>query len=109
MVHFLPTSFDQTASELIAEPTSKLVLPVKCDLAMVETTVIRSPRGVVVPLINWSRNEAKCTVEIRTKLPSGNARLASGALLEISRENGVTTVSFDLKVADALIFRTTKR
>ncbi len=105
MVHFLPTAFDKAATGLIGSATSDLKLPVKCSMPMVETTVIRSKQGVVVPLINWSRNESKCVVEIFADVPRGKVSLASGAPVELKRVDGATTVSFDLGVADALIFR----
>ena len=54
MIHFLPTAFDAAAGGLIASPAENLLLPVECSEALVETTVIESSQGVVIPLVNWS-------------------------------------------------------
>lgn len=105
MIHFLPTAFDAMAGDLIASPAAELSLPVKCSEPLVETTVIESPQGVVIPLVNWSGepiHELEVTVSIPT--PTTNVSLASGRPV-IWEVNGHNTFTFDLDVADALILR----
>jgi len=86
MIHFLPTDFDQLAARLIALPAASLKLPVKCNGPLVETTIIRSPHGVVIPLVDWSgRAEDELRVTVNVARPSGRISLASGRPLTVHR------------------------
>lgn len=104
-VHFLPTKFDGGADSIIASVTRKITPTVVCSVPLVETTVIESPAGTIVPLINWSGKPVK-NLEVTIRLPVGTkATLASGATVNRSSKDGVTVCSFPLDVADALILR----
>lgn len=103
--HFLPTQFDRTAAELVGslfdgEPA------VSCSAPLVETTLIRAKEGTVIPLINWAPTPARgLTVTVRTEVPTTKVQRASGGALKVERRGGVTVITLDLDVADALIFR----
>lgn len=98
-VHFLPTEFDANAAALISSAAISIEKPVECSHPLVETTVIESKSGVVIPLVNWTREPA-AGLEVIVRIPGKNARLASGGKIS-SEEQGVYT--FDVEVADALI------
>jgi hypothetical protein len=105
MAHFLPTDFDPTMTKLIGEPVAELVRPVVASAASVETTVIESKKGVVIPLINWSGkpiSELNLTVNIPAP---AKPTLASGGKVAMKKEAKAVTFTFDLEVADALILR----
>jgi hypothetical protein len=105
MIHFLPTGFDPGTAALLAT-TVPDALPIRCSQPLVETTVLESPRGVVIPLVNWTGKPVRdLQMRIAIKVP-GNATLASGRPVRVAREaDGVTVLTFDLDVADALVVR----
>jgi hypothetical protein len=106
MAHFLPTHFDARAASLIASPAGQLSQPVRCSHALVETTVIESPHGVVIPLVNWSNEPiADLRVEVRIEVPNAKVSLASGAPVKVKSDNTGLTATFAIDEADALIFR----
>jgi hypothetical protein len=105
MSHFLPTDFDPTMTKLIGQPAAGIVRPIVASVEWVETTVIESRRGVVIPVINWSGKPIsglKLTVDI--PIPA-KATLASGAKVAAKKDGKASTFTFDLDVADALILR----
>ena len=102
-VHFLPTEFDLNAASLIAAVADGVEKPVECSNPLVETTIIESKEGVVIPLINWTREPAT-GLEVIVRIPGAKAKLASGAKLKTSERDGAQVYTFDLDVADALIF-----
>lgn len=102
MAHFLPTDFDAGAKALIALPIAG-PKPVHCSADLVETTLIRAKQGLVIPLINWGRQPVKdLHVDVALEHPDGQVSLASGRPV---RKTGANRWTFDLDVADALIFR----
>lgn len=105
MMHFLPTGFDPGTTSLLAT-TVPGVLPVRCSEPLVETTVLESPHGVVIPLVNWTGKPIKgLQARISIKVP-GNVTLASGQPVRAAREaDGTLVLTFDLDVADALVLR----
>lgn len=106
MVHFLPTEFDARAARLIAEPADKLPLPVVCSQPLVETTILRSPGGVAIPLVNWSGQPVRALrVTIKASVPRSKISLASGNPVKLEAADGATVLVLDLDVADALILR----
>jgi hypothetical protein len=106
MIHFLPTVFDATASDLIASPAAELALPVECSEPLVETTVIESPHGVAIPLVNWSGEPIRdLEVAVSMPTPRANVSLAGGGAVLRESEDDRTTYTFDLDVADALILK----
>jgi len=106
MIHFLPTDFDPLAARLIVLPAAGLKLPVQCSGPLVETTIIQSPHGVVIPLVNWSnRAEDKLRVTVNVPLPSGRISLASGRPITAHRSGATTELIFKIDVADAIIVR----
>lgn len=106
MIHFLPTNFDPAMAQLIAQPTRKLNLPVVCSDPLVETTVVQSKAGTVIPLVNWTGKPIELLeVQVKVQMPSKKPRLASGKKLVIKEVEGIPTYQFQLDAADALIFR----
>lgn len=106
MIHFLPTEFDPRAARLIALPAANLKRPVTCSQPLVETTVIRSKRGVVIPLINWTGRPLKnLRVHVMIPTPGAKITLASGRAVQAFTVEGERFYMLDLDAADALIFR----
>jgi hypothetical protein len=106
MAHFVPTMFDQSASELIGLAASRIVKPVVCNEPLVETSMIESQHGTVVVLTNWSgKPRTALEVTFRGTSPGSKASLASGTKLVTERNADHTLFTFDLDVADVLILR----
>ena len=104
--HFLPTEFDEEAARLIGAPGRGLVLDVECSQPLVEATIIESEHGVAIPLVNWSSAPvAGLDVRVTIDVPTGAVSLAGGGAVDVERQEGGTTFSLDLDVADALILR----
>jgi hypothetical protein len=105
LCHFIPTEFDQSATELIGS-VADVVRPVTCANGRVETTIIDSDKGTIVPVINWSPAPLrKLELTINAPVSFQKATLASGMPVRIARQNGKTIATFRLDVADALILR----
>jgi hypothetical protein len=107
LAHLVASSFDAAAHNLIGMPADGLTRPVLCSEPRVETNVIESPQGIVIPLVNWSGKPVKqLSVQPRFQVPTGKITLASGRPVAIaSDEKGIVGITFDLDVADALILR----
>ncbi len=106
MIHLLPTGFDEGANAIIALPTVRLVRPVACSEPLVETTIIDSKHGSLIPLVNWSGKPIEgLEVTIAAKVPTRNITLASGRPVQVGQREGKVTAKFDLDAADALILR----
>jgi hypothetical protein len=111
MAHFIPTRFDPGSHALIGSPAQGVPRDVERSNHLVQATVIESPHGVAVPLVNWSGGPIKgLRVTLPTKdLRSGNVRLASGGTVERVDNprgpEGQAVLRLDLDVADALIMR----
>lgn len=106
MAHFIPTAFDQTAGQLVASLAKDVSRPVHCSNTLIESTVIESPHGIAIPLINWTPQPIKgLRVTVTRSLPSGNASLASGRSIKASRDGDKQVFELDLDVADAIIVR----
>jgi hypothetical protein len=106
MIHFLPTELDQRMARLIASPAKALALPIECSQPLVETTVIESKHGVVVPLVNWTRRPVKgLRVKVAIPTPMANVSLAGGRTVKAEEVDDGRVYTLDLDVADALILR----
>lgn len=106
MVHFLPTEFDSRVAALIASPVEPALRSVICSEPLVETTIVDSPHGSVVSLVNWSGKPIeKLTVEILVPVPNGTVTLASGGSITVDRKDGHLTATLSCETADALIIR----
>ncbi|MCA9225591.1 MAG: hypothetical protein KDA47_08260, partial [Planctomycetales bacterium] len=69
MCHLLPTDFNDKALEMFQATTLGIDLPVECSEHLVENTVIESPQGVAIPLVNWrAKSIEKLTITTRIKL-----------------------------------------
>ncbi len=100
LCHLIPTETDPSVLGFLGATAGPR--PVQASNPLVETTVIESKHGALIPLVNWSAGparELKLTVNI--DLPRKTASLASGR--PVKRDGNVFT--FDLDVADALILR----
>ncbi len=106
MTHFIPTEYHPGAAALLGSATRDIPLPVRCSEPLVESSVVQSPGGAVIPLVNWTPGPVKgLQVTIRAKLPTGTIALASGNPLQIRRDGDATVLTLDLDVADAVILR----
>jgi len=106
MMHFLPTGFDSRVAELIASPAAGVSLPVTCSEPLVETTIIDSPHGAAISLVNWSGEPVEdLTVKISAEVPDGVVTLASGNEVTVERNNDGLTATLDCGPADMLIIR----
>jgi hypothetical protein len=103
MAHFIPTKFDARISGLLAEAVKDVERPVACSEPLVETTIIDSPKRVLIPLVNWSAGPVKqLHVKLNFAPPAGaTPRLGSGA--KINADPDGQGFTFDLDVADAIV------
>jgi hypothetical protein len=108
LAHFIPTAFDRNAQALlsVALGQNNVTRPVRASEPLVETTVIESTRGTVIPLINWSGHTVRgLRITMNMDARTAHVSLASGGQVRIARKEGETIFSMDLDVADALILR----
>jgi hypothetical protein len=106
MAHFIPTDFDQGASDLIGQPAREVQRPVMTSNPLVEASVVQAPEGMVVTLNNWSGAPVKnLTVMLNMPAPSKSVMLASGKAVKKTTIQGKQQFMFDLDVADALVLR----
>ncbi len=105
MAHFIPTEFDAGAGELIHLPLAGLTPPVLADRQSVESSVIESPAGKVIILINWSGQPIQgLKLSVARPVP-GKAELAGGGAVQVTSEKDRAVFVLDLNLADALILR----
>jgi hypothetical protein len=72
----------------------------------VETTIIDSKHGSLIPLVNWTGKPIeRLEVTIAAKVPTSSVTLASGRPVEVGQQDGNVTAKLDLDAADALILR----
>lgn len=106
MTHFLPTEFDGMVSELLSLPIDEVQRPVLCSEPLVETSVIESKAGTLIPLVNWSRGPVeKLKVTLKLNVPFQKVTLASGKPVTVAKVGNQQVFTLDLDVADALILR----
>jgi hypothetical protein len=107
LAHLIPAKFDAVAYDLIGLPAEGVQRPVKCSDVRVETSVIESPQGTAIPLVNWSGQPVKgLVVTPAFQAPAGKITLASGQIPAVaSDEKGIVSITLDLDVADAIILR----
>jgi hypothetical protein len=80
--------------------------PVLCSEPLVETRIITSKHGVLIPLVNWSGAPVEgLTVAVAADVPTKDVTLASGNPVQVVIEDGKPLFTLDLDVADALILR----
>ena len=104
LCHFIPTRFDRAIDELMGSQMD-IERPIICSEPTVETTIIESRDGMVIPLVNWSPNSIKnLNVTLSVSTPPGNPVLASGNPVRVSRQNQKLVLTVSLSAADALIF-----
>jgi len=107
MSHFLPTELDATVGALIAEAVASLPRPVRTSVPLVEATLVRSPAGLLVPLVNWTAESVHdLRVTLQEPLALRRVSLASGSAVRVMSGDGPTVVVVEtLDAADALILR----
>ena len=107
LAHLIPSSFDAAAYDLIGLAAEGIQRPITCSEPRVETSVIESPQGLVISLVNWSGKPVKrLVVTPAFQVPSEKITLASGQTPAVaSEEKGIVSITFDLDVADAIILR----
>ncbi len=106
MTHFLPTKFDPAIAEVMQLATGDIERPVVCSNDLVESTVLQSKHGTVIPLINWTPDEIK-KLQVTIHLPGKGktVSLASGRPVKVEREGNQRILTLDLDVADAVIIK----
>ena len=105
MAHFIPTNFDPVASALVEELTADVPLPLRCENPLVETSMLVSTNGALVPLINWSGGGIT-NLQVRLAVTGEFAiSTASGAWLQIATNDQGRLVTLALEDADAIILR----
>lgn len=104
--HFLAVDFDKGAQTLVESCTGGSS-PVRCDHRLVESMVLRSDKGVAIPLINWHPDPVKgLKVVVDDALSAGRkASLATGAPVRVEMQDGRRVFVLDLAVADTLLLR----
>jgi hypothetical protein len=106
MAHFIPTAFNGAAGGLIAAAAGDTPRPVVCSEPLVESTIVDSPHGVCIPLVNWSAGPiAGLTVSLSGDLPQRAITLASGQPVQSATRDGRLVLTLDLDTADAVILR----
>ncbi len=106
MNHFLPAAVDRGAGTLIAAPAAGLELPVECSVPLVEASLVESPHGLLVTLVNWTGRPIQgLRVRVRVPVPAGETALATGGSFNVSKDADGHVYQFDLDVADALVLR----
>jgi hypothetical protein len=107
MAHFLPTRFDEAVGRVVTGPLQDLRRTVSTSQRNVEATVIRSPAGLLVPLINWSSEPVNALQVTLAALPEGlRASRASGGGVRLARDEAGATVSIErLDAADVIVLR----
>jgi hypothetical protein len=109
MSHFIPTAFDAGVAALVGLPAEGIARAVTVSAPLVQASVIDSPHGLAIPLVNWSGEpQPGLTVSIAdTDAKGRKARLAGGGKVERLAADrdapGRTRFRFDLDVADALL------
>ncbi|HPO51591.1 MAG TPA: beta-galactosidase trimerization domain-containing protein [bacterium] len=112
MAHFIPVDFEKNTGNLIKSACSGnmpvFVKDTKGNpLGCIETTIIESKNGMVIPVINWSTNNVSDAIfEITFNLSGKKISLASGKPIKavrITKEKA--EIVFDVELADAIIIR----
>ena len=111
MAHLLPVDFEQNLRGLMTMAYSgKPTIFVKNNedpIGFIETTVIQSKNGMVIPVINWSNKKVSdISVEINMDLQGRKISLASGRQIKaVKVSKGKTEISFEIDIADAIVIR----
>ncbi len=109
--HLMPTAFDAAAADMIR--VAGLKKPVVVTAPFVESMVLTSPRGALVPLVNWTAHPIHALTvtlaDVRcASCPGGAWRevsLASGKPVRVRTTPDGTVLELDLDVADAVLLR----
>jgi hypothetical protein len=103
MCHLLPIHFDDGAARMIHANVDR---PVIASEPLVESTILQSPHGVLIPLVNWTPAPIKgLKVVVSIPVPSASVTLASGGPVGVERDGSRTVLALDLDVADALVLQ----
>lgn len=111
MAHFIPTTFDPGANRLVGLPGKGVARAVTTSEPRVQVSIIDSPRGMAIPLVNWSGEpQTNLVVSVTSSDAQGRrATLAGGGevlpLPDDSAQPGRARFRVSLDVADALLLR----
>jgi hypothetical protein len=106
MTHFNPTEFDRSVGRLVATAADSVARPTLASEPLVESTVIQSSQGTIIPLVNWTREPIKdLTLTLAIDVPTKQISLASGGPVNLETRDGKRVVTLHLDVADVLILR----
>lgn len=101
MTHLLPTAIDARIPPLLW--FDEIALPLTVSAPFVEASMVESPKGLLIPIVDWSGPLKSVTLTLATAAPGTSATLASGKPVTVSADR--TSFTFDLDVADALVLR----
>ena len=73
---------------------------------LIETSIIESKKGTLIVVANWTPEPRK-GVQLTLHFPvkAGKIELASGGKVKVAKQNGKTTLTFDLDIGDVVILR----
>lgn len=103
MCHLLPTRVDREALRWVEADVGRFAVASE---PLVETAIVDSPDGVLVPIVNWTAGPLRdLRITLAAPSPPNEVTLASGAPVNVARDGPNLIVTMDLAVADALILR----
>ncbi|MBN1607863.1 MAG: beta-galactosidase trimerization domain-containing protein, partial [Polyangiaceae bacterium] len=105
---FIPTEFSRPVARLVGLPAAHVRRDVLCSEPLVESGLIESDSGAVIPLVNFGAGPVE-RLRVSARLAvSGRptVTLASGQPVSVRRQGRCTwELTLDLDVADALVVR----
>jgi hypothetical protein len=102
MAHLLPTAVDPHVTPLLW--FDEIELPALVSAPFVETSLVQSPKGLLVTIVNWSgKPQQNVKLTLSSAAPGTTATLASGKPVTASADR--KSFTFDVDVADALVLR----
>jgi hypothetical protein len=106
MSHFIPTTFDASADDLLGSAIKDLPLPITTSDQLITASVIESKTGTAIVLENWRGAPVKAMrLTVNFPVPP-KVELASGAKIVSARDGNATVLTFDMNVSgDVVILR----
>jgi hypothetical protein len=106
MAHFLPTAFDWNVGNLVGAPAAGTARPIVASEKLIECSVIESPTGTAIMVVNWSGKPIRGLTLTATIPVPAKAELASGGKITATKEGNATIFTFDMDVSgDVVILR----
>lgn len=104
--HFLPTAFLSDLRSVLAPAMGAVRLAVRTSEALVDATVIEAPRGLVVPMANFSGKSIKALTVTVPDVPEFKELYSvKRGELRHARKGSDVTVTLPLEWADMIVIR----